>query len=68
MLTEPHTTFYLPLEADVELKITVQTRFYNGIHSDPRTLTREPSISEIQQLQAAMRKSEPGLKWATGLD
>lgn len=61
-------TFYLPLETDVELKITVQTRFYNGIHSDPRTLTREPSIAEVRLLQDAMRKSDPGLKWNTQLD
>ena len=61
-------TFHLPLDNDVELKITVQTRFYNGIHSDPRTLTREPSIAEVRLLQDAMRKKEPGLQWHTQLD
>lgn len=68
---EPHTTFYLPLypgDPDIELKITVETRFYNGIASDPRTITRTPSIHEMQILQAAMRKPEPGLKWNSQLD
>jgi hypothetical protein len=71
IMEDKHTTFYLPLYAgnpDIELKITVETRFYNGIASDPRTITRAPSIHEMQVLQAAMRKTEPGLKWSSMLD
>ena len=60
--------FYLPLSVDVELEITVQTRFYNGIASDPKILVREPSVGEMRQLQEAMRKAEPGLKWESGLN
>lgn len=67
-MNEKQMTYYLPLDADVELKITVQTRFYNGIHSDPRTLTREPSIGEMRALQAHMRREEPGFKWSSTLD
>lgn len=67
-MNQQELTFYLPLEADVELKITVQTRFYNGIHSDPRTLCRAPSVGELRELQAALRKTEPGTRWETSLD
>ena len=41
------TVLYLPLDADVEIKITLQARFFNGISSDPRTLARQPSLTEI---------------------
>jgi len=41
------TILFLPIGEHVELRIAVQARFYNGIDSDPRTLTREPSYSEI---------------------
>lgn len=49
-------TLYLPLSADVELKITVQARFFNGINSDPKTLTREPSMTEMFALRDAFRR------------
>ncbi len=65
---EKAITFYLPLETDVELKITVQTRFYNGIHSDPRTLTREPTVYELRQLKAQLVKENPVTRWNTQLD
>jgi hypothetical protein len=67
-MSEKQITYYLPLCADVELKITVAARFYNGIASDPRTITREPSIGEMRTLQAHMRREEPGFKWSSTLD
>lgn len=41
------TILYLPIGQHVELRIAVQARFYNGIDSDPKTLKREPSYSEM---------------------
>ena len=50
-------TLYLPLGEDVEIRIELQTRFYNGIHSDPRTLTREPSLPEVYTLIDRLRRA-----------
>lgn len=41
------TTLYLQLSEHVEMRVTLQTRFFNGIDSDPRTITREPSFGEV---------------------
>ena len=61
------TILYLPLEADVEIKITLQARFFNGISSDPGTLTREPSLTEIYAVGRALLDG-PQLLQKTTLD
>lgn len=65
---EKSITHYLPLSADVEIKIIVQTRFYNGIASDPRTLARQPSLEEAYQLRDAVRAGSSRFTRATTLD
>jgi hypothetical protein len=67
MNADKKLTFYLPLEAEVELKVTVQTRFPSGSASEPRIGTRAPTRHEVGLLQAAMKKIEPGFKWNTTL-
>ena len=49
------TTIYQPLSPDVELKLTLQIRYYNGIDSDPRVITREPTLPEILKAAALLR-------------
>ena len=51
------TTIYQPLSPHVEMKLTLQIRYYNGIDSDPRVITREPTLTEIL---AAAAKLRPG--------
>ena len=49
------TILYISLSPDVEIRLSLQARFFNGIDSDPRTLTREPSLSEIFQLSHILK-------------
>ena len=49
------TTIFQPLSRDVEMKLTLQIRYYNGIDSDPRVITREPTLSEILAVAAKLR-------------
>lgn len=58
------TTIYQPLSPNVELKLTMEVRFYNGIDSDPRVIVREPTLSEILQAAALLR---PGgnMSWSS---
>ena len=53
-MTTPET-IYLPISADLEIQLTMQVRYYSGISSDPRTLTRPPSVSELLQVVAKIR-------------
>lgn len=49
------TTIYQPLSPDVELKLSMEIRYYNGIDSDPRVITREPTLAEILRAAALIR-------------
>jgi hypothetical protein len=64
---EKNITFYLPLDADSELKITVETREFNGISSDPKTITREPTVGELRKFKEMMVRDVPDFKWESGL-
>ena len=41
------TIIYIPLTADLELKLEITAREYNGIASDPRVRERQPTLSEL---------------------
>ena len=63
------TILFLPIGDHVELRLNIQARFYNGIDSDPRTLTREPSYSEVLiMIETLKRLGHDGLKASTTLD
>lgn len=49
------TTIYQPLSPNVELCLNMETRFYNGIDSDPRVIIREPTLNEILEAAAKLR-------------
>lgn len=48
-------TIYIPIGPDLEIKVTLQARYYNGIASDPKTLLREPSMSELMGIAGQIR-------------
>lgn len=41
------TTLFIPLGPHQEMKITLTVQCWNRIDSDPRTLTRQPTLPEI---------------------
>lgn len=49
------TILYIALSPEVEIRLSLQTRFYNGIHSDPKVLTRVPSLNEVLQITEKIR-------------
>ena len=51
------STIYQPLSPDVELRLDMTIRYYNGIDSDPRVILREPTLAEVL---AAAAKLRPG--------
>ena len=50
------TILYLPIDADRELEITVRTREFNGIDSDPKVCVREPGIVELLMAVGQIRE------------
>lgn len=61
-------TIYLPLSPDLEIKVTLEARYYNSISSDPRTLTRLPSVSEMLQVIAKIRDHSLHADYKSTLD
>jgi hypothetical protein len=57
------TIVYLPLSADTEIEIRLTRRSYNGIASDPKVITGEPSASEVFAVAKALRGTH--LKFST---
>lgn len=41
------TAIYIPLDENREIALTIETRVYNGIDTDPRVLVREPTVNEV---------------------
>lgn len=58
-MSHPGTTLYVPLGPDLEIRITLQARQYNGIASDPRTIVRDCSVTEaLRALKAIADRRE----------
>lgn len=49
------TIVYLALSADLEIEIRLTRREFNGIASDPKVITGEPSASEVYAVAKALR-------------
>lgn len=54
--------FYLELDADTELKISVEAREFNGMDNDPKTVSRAPSVRELMILAAKLRELDGAVK------
>ena len=55
-MNKTSTTFFAAIDADREIQITLSTRFYNHIASDPRTITRPISATELLELVETIRR------------
>ena len=41
------SSIYIPLTPDLEIVVRFHAREFNGIHSDPKVITREATYAEV---------------------
>lgn len=68
MMTPTAETIFVPLDADTEIQITLSTRYYNGIASDPRVLTRTACITELMLLVEQIRDNSVKVRMHSQLE
>lgn len=51
------TELYYQIDGNREIRLTIETRVFNGIDSDPKVLVREPSVGEVLALAEHFRET-----------